>query len=400
MRLRLTEPAITSAAKKLAPGARAELADTVLPGLRLRLTGSGGASWVLGMRDPSGKARRVPLGRFPDVGIAAAREKARAQRVVVKAGADPIAEARARRVLGRDASAGIGTLAALIDVYARQKGDKLRSWTEQRRRIASVFADVIERPVAALTHLGLQAIADAHPGQQSAAAAVRYLRPIVRWAGTRGLAPVDLARIEPPAVVKRRDRVLSRDEMARLLPVLQADATGYGRLYRFVLLTLVRREEASGARWRDIDISGGTWTIGADRAKNGKAHVIPLSRQARELLDAIGTGAPSELVFSTAGGLAFGNHDRATKRLSSMAGVHGWTRHDLRRTGATTLGELGEAPHVIEAALNHAAIGGQIAALYNRSRYRPEVAAALQRLADVLDGIEAGGAEAVPLRRA
>ena len=63
------------------------------------------------------------------------------------------------------------------------------------------------------------------------------------------------------------------------------------------------------------------------------------------------------------------------------------------------LGDMGELPDIIEAALNHTSIRSALAATYNRSRYRPQVAAALQRLADALDGIEAGGAEVVPMRQ-
>ena len=64
------------------------------------------------------------------------------------------------------------------------------------------------------------------------------------------------------------------------------------------------------------------------------------------------------------------------------------------------LGDMGELPDIVEAALNHTAIHSPLAATYNRSRYRPQVAAALQRLADALDGIESGAAVIVPLRRA
>lgn len=64
------------------------------------------------------------------------------------------------------------------------------------------------------------------------------------------------------------------------------------------------------------------------------------------------------------------------------------------------LGEMGETPDIIEAALNHVAIRSRLAATYNQARYRPQVAAALQRLADALDGIEAGGARVLPLHRA
>jgi hypothetical protein len=52
------------------------------------------------------------------------------------------------------------------------------------------------------------------------------------------------------------------------------------------------------------------------------------------------------------------------------------------------LGEMGELPDIVEAALNHVSIRSPLAATYNRARYWPQVAAALQRLADTLDDIE------------
>jgi hypothetical protein len=94
-----------------------------------------------------------------------------------------------------------------------------------------------------------------------------------------------------------------------------------------------------------------------------------------------------------------GQWDHATRQIMVASGTSGWHRHDLRRTGATLLGELGVEPHVIEAALNHQHIGSPLASLYNRARYRTQVADALQRLADVLDSIAEGAAVVVPLRR-
>ena len=111
----------------------------------------------------------------------------------------------------------------------------------------------------------------------------------------------------------------------------------------------------------------------------------------------MGPGAADELVFRTFAGGPISNWDRETKALQEASGTEGWTRHDLRRTGATMLGEMGELPDIIEAALNHVSIHSPLAATYNRSRYRPQVAMALQRLADALDGIEAGAAKVVPL---
>lgn len=76
-----------------------------------------------------------------------------------------------------------------------------------------------------------------------------------------------------------------------------------------------------------------------------------------------------------------------------------WALHDLRPTGATMLGEMGELPDIIEAALNHVAIRLPSAATYNPARYRPQVAAALQRLAFNLDGIAEGAGKLMPLSR-
>src|SRR5271157_5880968 len=113
MSVRLTETAIRKAIKDAAADAkRRELADAGCPGLRLRVTPAGAASWVLGCRDREGRARRFPLGSWPAVGLSEARDAARAlrQRVKGEEAADPIAERRKDRAIGQDARAGVGTL--------------------------------------------------------------------------------------------------------------------------------------------------------------------------------------------------------------------------------------------------------------------------------------------------
>ena len=112
-----------------------------------------------------------------------------------------------------------------------------------------------------------------------------------------------------------------------------------------------------------MDIKARTWTI--PETKNGEPHVVPLSRQAIDLLrsrlptDESGNRErpdPNGLIFATSTGAPLGNWDRETKAIQETSGTAGWTRHDLRRTGATMLGEMGELPDIIEAALNHVSI--------------------------------------------
>lgn len=415
MAVRLTETGINRALREAAEKGRCDLADVTAPGLRLRVGKTGGAAWVLACRDKTGGMRRFPLGAWPALGIADARKAAGALRLQVQAGADPIAERRRTRQQAADAKAGIGTLAALLDAYGGPRkppgegepkprvigpGAGMKSWPDGRRQIENVFAKHLARPVASLDAVDLQATADAHPARQSASAATRYLRPILKWAAKRRMVSAGAAAIEPPATVGKRDRVLTVAELRAIVPALRDGADRYRQAMWFMLLTLARREEVCGATWGQVDVAAAEWTI--PTTKNGQPHVVPLSAPALAMLRAIRPdgAAADAVVFATRSGGRLANLDRATKAVMADTGTAGWTRHDLRRTGATLLGEMGVEPHVIEAALNHTALHSQLAATYNRARYRPAVKAALDMLADRLDGIALGGAVVVPLRPA
>ena len=185
----------------------------------------------------------------------------------------------------------------------------------------------------------------------------------LKWGATRGYIGSEVAALHLPVPVKRRRRILTRDEIAAVLPVLRTSDRPHGAAMRFMLLTLTRRQETALARWRDVNMEARTWTI--PETKNGEMHVVPLSRQAIDLLrsrlpaDDAGNPNrpdPSALIFATSTGAPLGNWDRETKALQEASGTEGWTRHDLRRTGATMLGEMGELPDIIEAALNHVSI--------------------------------------------
>jgi integrase len=345
------------------------------------------------------------------MGVAEARDAARALRPAVREAdkdkrVDPVEQARRERGIGRDAKEGVGTLAALIELYGKKRGSSLKSWSDCKRRIDSVFGRQLKKPVATMKAADLQFEADNWDSGQSAAAAVRYIRPILKWAseGGRNYASRELANLTPPATVERRDRILSRDEISRLIPVLKASPRPYAACMRFLLLTLARREEAGRARWRDVNFATRIWTIG--NTKNDQPHHVPLPKQAVDLLQSMKARdedgvviepIPGALIFSTSTGKPLGNWDRESKTLQIASKTDGWTRHDLRRTGATMLGEMGEMPHVIESALNHVALHSRLAANYNQGRYREQVEAALQRLADALDGIAKDAAKVVQL---
>ena len=394
---------------------QAEHADGGCPGLRLRLSHGGAATWVLGCRDATGKPRRFILGAFPAVGLAKARDLARERREEVRQGLDPIREARRARQDALEAKADVATLAALLDGYAKDVGARRRSWPEARKRIESVFAKHLDRATAAITGPELQLTVDAHTSRSSAGAAVRYVRPVLKWGAKRGLVARGTAEMldQPEGALAVRQRQLTRAEMAVILPVLDA-AGSYGRVMRWLFWTGCRLNEACGARWRDVNLDTAVWTV--PQTKQGREHVVPLPAPAlalvRTLVPVDEAGAavdpdPAALVFTSTRGGALVNWDRATKGVHEASGTGGWHRHDIRRSVASLMGDLGIAPHVIEVCLGHALRSSsdgstlsRVATTYNRSRYHQEHAAALAQLADELDRIEHGGAKVVRLVRA
>jgi integrase len=351
-------------------------------------------------RDADGRVRRFGLGHHPMIGIAEARRKARKVAEEVRAGADPVRDARGRRA-GAKARA-CNTLATLVALYGRQHGASVKSWsTQMAPQIRRVFRSHLDTPLDDLTVGALQLTVDDHPKPKSASFGVRCLLTMLRWAAAAGRQYVarDLLDLKASAAKPRRDRVLSRNELARVLPALRADVSPCAAGLKLILLTTCRRGEASTARWRDVDLAAGTWTL--PMTKNGTQHVIPLSRQAIDLLRSLRPfdADPKALVFASRTGKVLDDWEGATERVQAASDTADWHRHDLRRTAATTMGSLGTIPDIVEAALNHTTIHSPLAATYNKARYLPEVATALQLLADYYDGIEVGAARVIPLRR-
>jgi integrase len=396
MAVTITPTSINAAVKRAAAtGSRVVLKDSKVAGLQLRITKHGVLAWSwcgrVGLR-----IRTFTLGYHPHIGIAAARDLARAMAYEARfRGADPVRDARKQRARAREPAG--QTLEALLALYGEQVGSRIKSWPKQMEpQIRRVFRPHLCTPLAALTVGVLQMTADAYASKKSASFGVRCLLTVLRWASAPGRGYVDRSMLDLRATAPKpsRDRVLSREELAALQPALQSSDSPYAAGLRLILLTAARRGEVSAARWRDIDFTAGTWTL--PLTKNGQKHVVPLSRQAIALLRSLQPAEvdPAAHVFAIKG-KALGDWEAATERLQKASSTGGWQRHDLRRTAATMMGELGVVPEIIEAALNHVTIRSHLATIYNKSRYRPEVAVALQRLADSLDGIISGGAQLI-----
>jgi integrase len=404
MGVRLTETAINKAIREAQLGGhvQVDVRDPDQRGLALRIGRTGHASWNLVCKSPDGKFVRRVIGAYPAVKLSEARSQARSLREDIRRGVAP--GPRNVRVGGarNDAKADVLTLSAVFDLYEANGGGTRKSWTEAKKRLASMFRDLMDVPLTDVTLERLQGVIDRHGVKSSASSAwgLRSVRPILKWASAPGrrLVPKEFIELSYDGGVTRRKRVLRVDELVSVLLAMQhLEGHPYIDCMKFIMLTLLRRSEAVNVRWQDVTFGDDPFVRIAD-TKNGLDHKVPLSRQAVHLLlarrsmadkfavDGIERGVKAtDLVFSNEARGLLGNWNRAQRLINEASGTSGWHRHDLRRTGTTLLGEMGVEPHILEAALNHTAIHSPLAATYNQSRYRPQVAEALQRLADKYD---------------
>jgi integrase len=325
-----------------------ELVDGFVPGLRARITQIGTLTWSLSIRDSKGKRRRFDVGQ--GLSLSEARLKAESLRRAIREGADPTKDRRELRRRVQAARNGIGTFEAMLDTFFRSgPGAGLKRATKTKNLLKAVFKDVLGSVLLDVDRATLQIIADEWRSPQTAAFAVRSLRPCLKWAEKRALIKAGLWDLDPPARTARRNRTLSSDELRAIWHQLSGR---HGQVIQWLLWTGCRLNEAAEMTWDEI--KSNSWTIPAARTKTKQDRIVPLPSQAWNLLDSIETSERGALVFPSARGGVLSNWDRETKRLQKRSGTAAWHRHDLRRTVATMLGDLGFAPHVIRAVLGHA----------------------------------------------
>jgi integrase len=195
--------------------------------------------------------------------------------------------------------------------------------------------------------------------------------------------------VHRPDAPKARDRVLTPAEIVTLWHACDKVGEPFGQLLKLLLLTGCRLNEVAAMRLGELSEDRATWSLPSQRTKNGRPHVVPLPPLARTILTSVKPIAgDAGLIFTTTGRTPVSGFSKLKRTLDAVMQIPPWRLHDLRRTAATGLAELGVAPHVIEAALNH--ISGAkagVAGVYNRASYAEEKRIALERWASHLTGL-------------
>ena len=362
----LTDALIRTAAP---PEKLTELWDTRVAGLCLRISPGGIKTWTFRYRPKDSISfKRLGLGRYPEVGLAKARERAEEKRVEVSGGADPQGQRRAKRTAERSAL----TFNALADDYLeRYARAHKRSWANDALYLrAHVRAAWGDKPANRITRADAASLLDAiaKTAPTSANRTQSILSRLFNWSIEFGLLELNpLARMPKRAKEKAKDRVLSAEEIRALWGALDGGDSVRAAL-RLLLLTGLRPGEVAGLAIEevvDIDTPArARLEIPADRMKGGRAHVHPLAPMALEIVRAqLDRAIEGQLhVFASEydrGPIARHSLSQALKRIIKALRADAIrppypVPHDFRRSSATGLAALGISREDRLAVLAHA----------------------------------------------
>ena len=369
-----------------------EIADSLLPGLQLRIMPSGVKSWAVRYRI-NGKQRRLSLGKYPAISLATARELARDAMKQTAKGTDVHAEKLEKRKAGIDTVQGAAQ--EFIERHAKVHN---RSWQETERILNKYMVpawkgrrieDISRRDVIALID-GIHAKAPIMANRTLAT-----VRKFFNWCVARDLIPHSpAAGVVPPAKERKRDRILTDAEIRAFVQACEIDGYPFGHAFRLLLATGQRRTEVLSMRWSEIDLKAAIWELPGERTKNGKPHRVPLGPLALAILNDCPRfkdkkGNDVDLVFPAQGNFdapasgiskAKERIEKAILKALDVEDVPRWTLHDLRRTFASGNRRAGVPLDVVEKLLNH--MGGSFAGVvgvYQLHDYEDEKRDAMER---------------------
>jgi integrase len=361
----------------LAPG---EWYDAVLPGLIMRV-GKNRRTWQFRYH-AGGSYHRKPLGHFPAMELAEARDSAR--KLLDRADRGIPVEAPAPHPRSADAL----TLGALLDQFEKMRlreGQRIKSLPKHMRLLRHYLRPYLGIPATQFAKADLRAVRNELVEAGNAATANRMLAtlgPALRWAAEEDLIESNFVTAIRRTPGTKRERVLTKKEIAAIWKACgdtgaSKIAINYGRLVRFLLLTAQRRDEAASLRYGHI--LDGVWRQTENKAS--RPHSLTLPPLALTL---VGQGEARDFVFAGRTGKV-GAFSMLKRKLDEASGVTEWRLHDLRRSAATNMQELGIRNEVVQAVLNHAVPG--VGGVYLRSELEKEKAEALANWAVALTKI-------------
>ncbi len=377
-------------------------------GLFLWTTPSGGKLWRWSYRY-EGKQRLMTLGRYPEVSLSMVRERHIEARKLLAGGIDPMAQRKADKNSGQVASENLFASVTAKWLEHWQHGKSPRHVDSTKRRLDSNILPILgARPIAEIEAPELVAMAKTIEGRGAGDIAKRALQTtgqIFRYGIAHGYAKRNPAgEIRPSDVLKTTRKVNYARIDAKELPHLLRQIEVYPGAHvtrlaiKLMALTFVRTSELIGAKWAEFDLKAARWNIPEERMKMRTPHVVPLPKQALEILAMLRelTGANEWLFPGDRNPKRTMSNNTILKGLDRMGYKGRMTGHGFRGIASTLLHERGYPHEHIELQLAHAPHNA-VSAAYNHALHLKARTKMMQDWADLLEATQLG-AKVLPFR--
>jgi integrase len=364
-------------------------------GLFLLVKKNGSKYWRLKYRY-LGKEKTLAIGVYPEVSLELAREEmGKARRLLKKEHRDPMVERQLEKLSRANQTE------TSFEIIAREWVDINDLWSDRHRNrvIKSLEKDAFkiigDRPIAEIKPPELLSVIRKVESRDALDVASRILQrcsSVFRYAIQTGRASTNPAT-ELKGVLRTRkvQHVASvpRSELSGLINAIDQYDGNPITMYalKLLLLTFVRPGELRGARWEEFDFESEQWRIPPERMKMGTEHIVPLSRQALAVLEAMRpiTGT-AELVFhGERTRLKPISENTMTFALYRLGYKGRATPHGFRATASSILNEQGFNPDAVERQLSHTERNNVRSAYTHHARYLEEREKMMQWWADYLD---------------
>jgi integrase len=359
-----------------------------------------------------GKRKTLALGVYPAVTLAQARKRRDKARELLADGIDP-GIAKREEKQAKAAAAG-NTFEAVAEQWLKATAakraaitqDKVTTWLRK-----DVFPHIGKMPITAIGPRDVLAVVrkmEARGVIDSAKRVAQICGQVFRFAVAEGTAErdvtADLRGAFQHAEKKHYAAITDPAKLGELLRSIHAYTGHPGTVAAMKLAPMVflRPGELRAGEWAEIDLEAAEWRIPGRKMKMGNDHIVPLSRQAVEILRSLHpiTGH-GRFVFPS---LRTGERPMSENTLNACLRAMGYsnevhTAHGFRATARTIMDEvLGERVDLIEHQLAHAVKDANGRA-YNRTAHLPARREMMQRWCDYLDKLRRG-ADVVPIGRA
>ena len=345
----------------------------------------------------AGKEKTLALGVYPDTSLADARERRSQARKLLAAGKDPgEVKKEAKRLLVANSS---NTFEAVAREWFEKRAHEWKPTSARCKRIYlenHILPKMARRPIAAITApevLELLRVIESRGTLDTARRVMQMCGQIFMYAIATGRVdrnPVpDLRGALKTPIVKHHSFLQAIDLPAFLAKLETYDGGLQTKLaLRLLLLTFVRTNELRGAQWSEIDLEKAEWRIPAERMKMKELHIVPLARQAVDvLLELKKLNASFQYVFPNQHKPSATMSENTILYALYRMGYHSRaTGHGFRSTASTILNENEFRPDVIERQLAHGD-RDRVRAAYNHAQYLSERRKMMQWWADYLDQV-------------